>query len=345
MRAVAYHGPHDLRLEERAPLEPGPGEVVVRVEACGICGTDLRICSGGHRRYPPGTVRVPGHEIAGVVAATGDGVAIKAGQRVFVAPNVGCGRCRQCRDGRVNLCRTPEALGITRDGAFGEEVLVGADAVEQGNLLPLPDGAEPAAIALVEPLACAVRGQRPVAIAPGDVVLLYGAGPVGLMHLALARLNDPAAIVVCEHSEARRNEAAARGADRAIDPRRDDVHATVAEFSDDGADVVITAVPSPDAQRQALELAAPGGQINFFGGLARDQSQVRLDTNLIHYKELMVTGTTASTNVDCRQALDLVLSGEVDTGSLVTGRFGLEDVNAALEAARSGRALKVVLEP
>ena len=137
MEALVYHGAGDLRVEQRPTPDPGPGEVVVRVGACGICGTDLRIASGAHRAYPEGTVRVPGHEIAGTVAAVGDGVGVAAGAPVFVAPNVGCGRCRQCRQGRVNLCRTPTALGITLDGGFSTHVLVPAAAVEQGNVMAL----------------------------------------------------------------------------------------------------------------------------------------------------------------------------------------------------------------
>jgi L-iditol 2-dehydrogenase len=314
---------------------PGPGEALVRVEACGICGTDLRIASGAHRAYPDGTVRVPGHEIAGVVEAAGARAGVSEGDRVFVAPNVGCGRCDQCRAGRVNLCRTPQALGITRDGALATHVLAAADVVEQGNLLPLPNGADPAAVAVAEPLACVLRGQRPCRIAEGDDVLIVGAGPVGLLHLLAARTRAPHSIVVSEPSPDRRRQAAERGADLAVAP----------EELEGTFDVVIVAAPSGQAQVVALERAAPGGRVNFFAGLPRDRSRVEVDTNLIHYKELLVTGTTACTTEDCREALDLVLSGAVDTGALVTERRPLSDALGAFEAARSGEQLKVVIVP
>ena len=347
MKALVYHGPGDLRVEHREPPAPAPGEVVVRVGACGVCGTDLRIAAGKHRAYADGTCRVPGHEIAGTIAAVGDGAPGAAGDRVFVAPNIGCGRCRQCRDGRLNLCVRPRALGITHDGAFAELVRVPADAVAQGNLLAVPDGRDAAELSVIEPLACVLRGQRPLAIGREDVVLIAGAGPIGLMHLAVARVREPALVVVSEPSEARREQAAARGADVVADPAGDDLAAILAEHSEDGrgADVVITAAPSAAAQRQAVELAAAGGRINFFGGLPRDASTVELDTNLVHYKELHVTGTTANTTEDCREALDLVVGGHVDTGALVSARFGLEEAGAAFDAAASGQALKVVVEP
>jgi L-iditol 2-dehydrogenase len=331
-------------VEQRPDPEPGPGEALLRVAACGICGTDLRIAAGAHRAYPEGTVRVPGHEIAGTVVATGDGVELPVGAVAFVAPNIGCGKCAACRAGRVNLCRAPRALGITDDGGFAEHLLLDRDLVAQGNVLVVDDGTDMAALAIVEPLACALRGSRACVVTEGDLVVIVGAGPVGLMHLQLARLASPSAVIVSEPSAARRRQATRFGADVAVEPAA--LADAVAEHSDGvGANVVITAAPAPAAQQQALELAAPGGRINFFGGLPRGRSVVELDTNLIHYGELVVTGTTANTTDDCREALELVLSGRVDTGALVGERRPLDAAGAAFEAARSGEVLKVVIEP
>jgi L-iditol 2-dehydrogenase len=342
MQALVYRGAGDLRVEERPTPTPGLGEVVVRVEACGICGTDLRIASGSHRAYPKGTVRVPGHEIAGTVAVVGEGAGIATGTPVFVAPNVGCGTCRQCRSGRVNLCRTPNALGITLDGGFSTHVLVPAAAVEQGNVMALERPLDAAVVSVVEPLACVLRGQAQCGIQRGDVVLVAGAGPIGLLHLLAARVREPGAIVVSEPSAPRRAQAAEWGADRAVDPTSEDLAAALGA---DGADVIIVATPVAAVQAEALRLAATGGRINFFGGLPKGRSEVALDTNLIHYKELVVTGTTANTNADCRAALDLVTDGAVDVGRLVTGRRPRAEADAAFDAARSGEALKVVIEP
>jgi 2-desacetyl-2-hydroxyethyl bacteriochlorophyllide A dehydrogenase len=342
MEALVYHGAGDLRVEQRPTPIPGPGEVVVRVEACGICGTDLRIVSGSHRAYPDGTVRVPGHEIAGTVAAAGAGVDIPEGAPVFVAPNVGCGTCRQCRRGRVNLCRTPNALGITLDGGFSTHVLVPAAAVEQGNVMVLDRPLDAAVVSVVEPLACVLRGQAQCDIRAGDVVLIVGAGPIGLLHLLAARVRGPSAIVVSEPSAGRRRRAADWGADQAVDPEAEDLATVLGEA---GADVIVVATPVAAAQAEALRLAATGARINYFGGLPKGRSEVALDTNLIHYKELVVTGTTANTNDDCRAALELVAGGAVDAGRLVTGRRPLAEARDAFDAARSGAALKVVIEP
>jgi L-iditol 2-dehydrogenase len=346
MRALVYRGPGSLVLEERPQPHPGDGEVVVRVDGSSICGTDLRIAAGAHRAYANGSGRVPGHEVAGTVVEVGKGARADAGNRVFVAPNYGCGRCRACRRGEVNLCETPRAIGITEDGAFAEYVLLPRDLVAQGNLLPSREDADPGAVALAEPLACALRGSRACRIGEGDVVLVYGAGPIGLFHVALARVAGAGAVLVCEPNPERRERALAWGATSTHDASLDELRAALeAAEAARGADAIVVAAPVPAAQQQALELAGTGGRVNFFAGLPRERSSVELDTNLIHYKELVVTGTTASTNDECRAALDLIFDGRVDTGSLIDARFDLASAHDAFELAGSGRALKVVIEP
>ncbi|HZO96781.1 MAG TPA: alcohol dehydrogenase catalytic domain-containing protein [Gaiellaceae bacterium] len=346
MRALAYRGPGRLVLEERPVPSPGAGEAVVRVGACAICGTDLRIAAGGHRAYADGSGRVPGHELTGTVAAVGEGAGLREGAVVFVAPNFGCGRCRACGRGDVNLCEHTRALGITEDGGFADYALLARELVAQGNVFPVAPGADPAAVALVEPLACVLRGSRACRIGEGDVVLVLGAGPIGLLHAAVARDAGAAAVVVGEPNAERRRRALGWGATAACGADPEELRAELAATgAPRGADAVVVATPAAAAQRAALELAAPGGRVNLFAGLPRGASTVELDTNLVHYRELVVTGTTASTNADCRDALALVLGGRIDTAALVDARFGLDAAAAAFALAASGRALKVVIEP
>lgn len=335
MRALAYRGPDGLVVEERPVPHAGDGEVVLRVEACSICGTDLRIAAGSHRAYVDADGRVPGHEVVGTVVETRAAAAAE-GDRVFVAPNYGCGSCRACLRGDVNLCETPRAIGITEDGAFADRLRLPAELVAQGNLLACRPDVDAGAAALAEPLACALRGSRACRIGDGDTVIVFGAGPIGLFHVALARLAGAADVLVAEPNAERRERALAWGASAG--------YADGSELPG-GADVVVVAAPVPAAQQQALELAGSGGRVNFFAGLPRDRSHVELDTNLVHYKELVVTGTTASTNADCHAALDLILDGRVDVASLIDARFDLDSAPAAFQLAGSGRALKVVIEP
>ncbi len=347
MRALVYHGPGRLEVEDRPEPTAERGEAVIRVLAAGICGTDLRIAKGAHRAYPEGTRRVPGHEIAGEVVAVGAGVdGSTVGERVFVAPNLGCGVCPACRAGRVNLCANADAFGITLDGAFAEYMHVPAAAVAQGNLLPVPRDADPAAVSAVEPLACVLRGQRAVSLAEGDTVLVCGAGPIGLLHVLLAGAAGAAQVIVSEPHPRRRADAEELGATVGIDPTAEDLRERVLEVTDGlGADVVITAVPVPAVQEQSLELAAVGGRINFFGGLPKEASTISIDSNVVHYRELTLTGTTANDTDDCRRALALATAGRVDLGRIVTARFGLDEAGDAFAAAGAGQELKVVIEP
>ena len=346
MKALVYRGANHLAVEEYRDPRPGPDEAVLKVQACGICGTDLRIASGSHRAYPAGTVRVPGHEISGVIVEAPPGLNVRAGDVAFVAPNVGCGQCRPCLAGRVNLCIEPRALGITEDGGMAEYVLLSEELISQGNVLKVDVGLDPAALALVEPLACVLRGSKAVGIHVGDTVLICGAGPIGLLHLLVAQLRKPVTIVVSEPSAERRAQARAWGASRVVDPVNEDLTSVLSEESEGrGFDVIIVAAPSPQAQEQSVHLAAPAGRINFFGGLPSSNSHISLDTNPIHYKELILTGTTANSTIDCQEALGLVVSGAIDLAPLISQRHPLSESQEAFEAARGGRSLKVVLEP
>ena len=347
MLAAVYYGPDDLRVEAARKPEVGPGDVLLRVLSASICGTDLRILHGQHRKFPAGTVRIPGHEMVGEVAQAGSGVdGLEPGQRVFAAPNWGCGTCRQCVSGANNLCASYSAIGVTRDGAFAEYVLIPAAAVRQGNLMPISETVDPAAAALVEPFACVLRGQNALAIRPGETVLVMGAGPIGLMHVALARLRGAGQVMVSEPNPARREQASAMGADNVIDPSSQDLEETVRGLSGgEGADAVIVAAPSHAGQESALRAAAIGGRINFFGGLPKDKPSIAFDSNLVHYKELVVTGTTACSTADCRQAAEIVNSGRVDLSGLISARLPLREARAAFALAEQRTSLKVVIQP
>lgn len=347
MLAAVYHGPHDLRLETRDQPAIGPDEALLKVVNTGICGTDLRILHGGHRHYPAGVLRIPGHEVVGDIAEVGANVRdLAVGQRVMVAPNFGCGHCRQCVTGNNNLCANFGAIGITLDGAFAEYLRIPAGLIQQGNLIPIDPSIDPAAAALIEPFACVLRGQDPLRIGPDDTVLVIGAGPIGVMHIMLARLQGAKRVFVSELSAARLPQALALGADRGIDVNREDLAQVVRdETGGHGADVIITAAPAHKAQEDALHLAAVGGRINYFGGLPKDRPTITFDSNLVHYKELLVTGTTACSTSDCWRAAAIVKAGRIDLARVVGGRYPLRDIHAAFEAAENRDALKIVVEP
>jgi L-iditol 2-dehydrogenase len=347
MLAAVYHGPNDLRVEDVPVPKIGTREILVKVLSASICGTDLRILHGNHRKYQPGTVRIPGHEVVGTIAQLGGEVDnYSIGQRVFCAPNTGCGHCLQCITGNNNLCTNYDAIGVTSDGGFAEYVRIPAASVQQGNVIPVSETVDPAVAALMEPFACVLRGQNALHVQPGEVVLVIGAGPIGVMHTKLAKTRGAGRVIVSEPIIDRAAQALKMGADRVVDPTTENLKTVLGEESAGrGADAIIVAAPVHAAQESALDLAAISGRINFFGGLPKDRPTINFDSNLVHYKELVITATTACSTADCWQATQIVNSGLVDLTGLVSRRFPLIEAVAAFAAAEDRKSLKIVLEP
>jgi len=347
MLAAVYHGPNDLRVENVPVPNIGKGELLVKVLRASICGTDLRIYHGNHRMYKPGTVRIPGHEVVGTIEKLGEGVKnYTIGQRVFCAPNTGCGHCLQCVTGNNNLCANYDAIGITSDGGFAEYVRIPANSVQQGNVIPVSESVDPAVAALIEPFACVLRGHNALHVKTGEVMLILGAGPIGVMHTKLAKARGAGRVIVSEPIPERAAQVGRMGADRVVDPTSEDLKSVLdAESMGHGADAIVVAAPSHAAQESALDLAAISGRINFFGGLPKDHPTIKFNSNLVHYKELVITGTTACSTADCWQATQIVNSGLVDLSDVVSQRFPLRDAGIAFAAAEDRKSLKIILEP
>lgn len=347
MLAAVYHNPGDIQVEEVERPSIGEDEALLQVRAASICGTDLRIYSSGHFKIPPGTSRILGHEFAGEVAEVGSMVkSLTPGMRIAIAPNIGCGVCEQCVQGHNHLCPTYEAFGISLDGAFSEYMLIPKEAIRQGNIVSLPEGVSFEEAALNEPFSCCYNGSRACRIEPGDSVLIVGAGPIGIMHLFLASLSGASKVILSEMIEERLAKALELGADLAINPAEEDLPTAIGEVTDGrGVDVVIVAAPSPAAQEEALELVAPQGRINFFGGLPQGREFIKFNSNRVHYKQLVVTGTTGSSNYQYRKSMGIIASGRVDLTPLITASFPLSEVEEAFTLAASKKAMKVLITP
>lgn len=346
---LAYEFSHGatLTLVERPTPQAQPGGVLLDVVVAGICGTDLKIARGEHRLFPEGTVRVPGHEFVGRVRENRSArEELAPGTLVAIAPNVGCGECVACTGGRSNLCTAYESVGLTFDGAFAEAVAMPARAVEQGNLLPLPSGTDPVVGALVEPVAAVLRGIRSLGLTASDSLLISGAGPIGLIAILIARQFGVQQIIVSQTSELRRELAREFGATSTIDPRAEHLPERVyAETDGRGADCVLVCTPAPSAFREALPSAALGGRINFFAGLPSGRGEIPLDANLVHYRELVVTGSTANTTQDCVDALELLLTDPEPYLRIVSQTYPLRDIAAAMAAMAAGESLKAMVQP
>jgi len=321
----------------------GDGELLLRVTAAAICGTDIKIVKNGHRKLKGGQTIVLGHEFVGVIEELGARVTgFRKGQRVGVAPNAGCGRCPACRRGQSNYCPDYTAFGIDRDGAHAPWVNIPEVFLEQGNVMALPESVTDAAAVLLEPLSCVVAGQRAVRVAQGDTALVFGAGPMGLLHVMLARESGAAAVVMFDPMASRLAFAAQLGAHRTASTL-EELDRILAETAPGGVDVAITAAPVAEALGLALERLAPFGRLCAFAGLPAGAPRVALDVNRIHYKNLTLTGTTGGSVDDYRAALQLAAAGRLDLERIVVARFGFGQLPEAYEAAQRGLAGKVML--
>ncbi len=314
----------------------GRGEIIVRVEATTICGTDVRIMDGlktrDVRRGHP-----IGHEFAGVVDVIGEAVAtFSIGDPVAVHPVISCGQCSFCQTDRENLCDRRITLGYQVDGSFAEKILIPAQAVARGNVFHRPDGIDAEAACLLEPIAACIQAHHEMGLQDGSSVLIFGAGPIGLFHMLLAGARGCSPIVVVEPGLARRQIARELGAARAISP--EDLHAD-AQF-----DAVVIAVGRPELIGIALRAARKGGRINLFAGFSREVS-ARIDPNEIHYKQLVITGATESRRCDFAEAMQLLERRQLCVDRVITHRFALSEHRAAFELARSGQGLKVAMHP
>jgi L-iditol 2-dehydrogenase len=345
MKSAFYYGINDIRIEEIDKPAIDENEMLIKVKACAVCGTDLRIYKFGHFKIPQGTKRVLGHEVAGEIVELGSKVkGYTVGMRVAVPPNVGCGTCPMCIQGYNQMCPEYEAFGISLDGGFQEYMKVPAFAIQSGNVVKLPEGVSYEEAAIAEPLSCCYNSYKALGTKPGDNVLIVGAGPIGALHMMINKLAGATKVMIADISAERLEEAKALGADVVINSATENLaEAVKRETNGFGPDVIITACSVPDMQRQALEMAAVHGRINLFGGLPKGKEEVTLNTNLIHYKELIVLGTTGSSISDYYKAMQIIASGKVNAKALVSATFSIEDTAKAFEFSASGKGMKALV--
>jgi L-iditol 2-dehydrogenase len=344
MRAFTFQGPGKAELTEVPDPKPGPGEVVIEVESVTVCGTDLRIMRGDKKGSSPGLVL--GHEIAGRIAELGEGVeGYEVGQLCGVSPTFACGVCRYCQDGLANLCGNAGVVGNNFDGALADFMLIPERGVRSRRLVPAPEGLPPEHLSLAEPLSCCLNGLDQYRVEIGDVVLILGAGPIGLFHLQLARIAGARTVIVSDPSTSRREAAAELGAAVTVDPLSEDLAAVVADATGGfGADVAVICIGRPELVNDALTLVRKRGRVSIFAGLS-GKGWAEIEANLIHYKELTLVGASNSGLADYERAVALLASGRIDAARMVTHRFPLDQTAAAIEFVTSGDGIKIAVLP
>ena len=346
MLAAQLNAPEDLELVEKDRPTAGPGEVLLKIEANTMCGTDYRLYTGAKTAgVRPGVV--PGHEIAGRIEEIGDGAdgivpGLAVGQQATVSIVVSCGHCRNCLNDREHLCVNLELFGYAIDGGLQEYMIVPERALRRGNLITTSEELDPRALCLAEPISCCLNGLDQFKVEAGDTVAVLGAGPIGLIHAQLALASGAKHVFVTNRGEERREVANRLGA-TGVGP--DEIADRVNAVTDGaGADVVIVCIGTPDLAQDALELAAEGGRVNYFAGFPKDSTSV-MEPNLIHYKELQVTGGSNARRRDVVRAIKLLETGLINVDEIVTHTFPLSKVKDAYAAVNDRLGVKICVVP
>lgn len=344
MLAARLYGPGDIRVVEEGIPQIEDGEILLKTKAAAICGSDLRMVANGYRGVSEEHPLTLGHEIAGEIVKVGAGVPYyQPGMRVSLAPNYGCGVCDACVRGDTHLCPDYQAFGINIDGGFAEYVRIPEQPIRQGNITLLAENISYEAAATFEPASCVLNGQERCGVHTGDTVLIVGAGPIGLMHAMLAKASGAAKVLIRDLSAARMRQCAQK-TPGVIPLAGGDLQAEVlAQTAGAGVDVCIVACPSPDMQKDSLSLMAMNGRILFFGGLPAGKDAVALHTNIIHYKQLAIYGSTRANVRQYRKIVSLSAAGLLRLDAAVTDRFTIENFAGAVKAAQAAQGLKCVI--
>ena len=341
MKAIQLLGKENIELRELEKPQITEKEVLIKVKAASICGTDVRMYKNG---YPTASEETPltlGHEISGDIVEVGADVAFyEVGMRVAIAPNMGCGICDQCVSGNTHLCETYEAFGINLPGGFAEYLVIPEKAVRQGNISLIPDELSYEEAALIEPFSCVFNGQEIAGVYPGDRVLIIGSGPIGIMHAMLARARGAGKVMMNDLSEARLADAKKLLPDLITLTSENLKERILNETDQQGVDLCIIAAPAPQAQEASFNYMAMNGRCLFFGGLPKEKEEVKLNTNILHYKQLRVFGCTRASLKGYRTSAQLVASGRIPLEALITGRYAIEQFGDALENAKGAIGLK-----
>ena len=343
MQAAILLAPSNFVVSEIPDPECPSGGVVIQVKVCGICSSDVKMVTKGHRAlmYP----RVLGHEIVGIVVES-QSSHFTIGDRVQVAPGLCCKLCRECQRGMDNQCFSREIFGFSRDGGFAEYLPVPLDGAVVGTLTKLPENVSFALAALAEPLACCLNAQEKIGVREGDVVLIIGAGPLGLLHAGVARSLGASTILFSEIDVRRRQQLVPRWADLVIDPVKEDLASVVMDITaGQGVDVLLLAAGSNcNLDKNFLNFIRRGGRVSVFSGLSTEYSQIEVDLNLLHYKEIFLSGAYGCAVCHNRAAITFLADAGQYFTELISHRFSLLETVIGIEMVKNKEVFKAIVE-
>lgn len=340
MKGNFFLGNRKFEVRELTDMTPGAGEVLVKVAACGVCGTDVHIYHGGKGSADVEPPVVLGHEFSGVIEAVGPGVdAVMVGDHVTVDPNMYCGKCHYCQNGKKQLCTSLKAYGVNLNGGFAQGCVVKQEqCYKLDKKIPLRYGA------MVEPLACAIHGIDRAEIRVGDTVCVLGGGAIGLLMVQLAKLSGASKVLLSEPVEKRREIGLKLGADGAVDPIHENLTAWVKkETGMDGVDVVIECVGNSIAVKQAFDICKRGTRVVLFAVHPVNEMD-EINPFDIFNKELTITGSLINPDTHARAAA-MINSGRIELAPLLTHSFPIKELEQAILTQMGNESIKVLVEP
>ena len=343
MKAVRFYAQNDIRVEEIDIPMPETDGLLVKVDACAICGTDLKMYLKGNPRVkPPQTI---GHEFVGEIVEVGknaDGFIV--GDRITMATSISCGKCVVCRAGFTNRCENLTPVSYDYPGAFAEYIAIPPAGVAGGNVIKVPKTLGDMA-ALSEPISCAINAQILAGVKRGDTVVVVGCGPLGAIHTQVAKANGATKVIVTEFSAERLKLATELGVDEVIDASKSDPVEEVMKLTDGiGADVIMVTAPAAVAQEQALSMARKGGMINLFASLPSGGSELKIDSRLIHYRELFISGASDSSPYHVDLAVKLLDKGLISE-KVITHSLPIDKFIDGIMLMKECKGLKVLIKP
>lgn len=343
MKAAVFEGIEKIVTREVPVPDCEEGGILVRVEACCICGGDIRNYHSGLRYGVE--KQIMGHEIAGVVEEVGSRIRrFKAGDRVAIAPDVSCGECWYCKRGLVNLCINHKMLGTNWPGGFAQYIYLPEEVVSRGFIEHIPDKLSYEEAAMAEPASSVIACQEYNNISLGDTVVIIGDGPIGCLHIEVAKARGASRVIITGRS--RLDMALQFKPDHVINTTAQDPVKAVMEITEGlGADIVICAAPVTSIQQQAVEMVRKRGRVVLFGGVNKNAPMTTLNSNLIHYNEITVAGAFSYPAAGLQQAVQLISEGKISAAKYVTKSVKLDEIPEGIAYAEQRKALRVAVKP
>jgi L-iditol 2-dehydrogenase len=342
---VTWNGLKNIEINSGDVPTPGDNEIILKVKACSVCGSDIRTFNNGNNRVKPG--QIIGHEIAGEVFQVGKKIKeFHIGDRLSLGADVPCNNCVFCLNGNPNSCETNYAIGHQFEGGFSEYMLINELTLKGGPVQKINNDIKYPVASLSEPLACCINGFENSNFSINKTVGIFGAGPIGLILAKLFEINNAKKIFLFDLNRDRLKLAKKNIRNvEVFEVSKELPNSVLTKNSNNKLDIIFTACPSIEAQRMAIEMINKRGLINFFGGLPKNSSNLTIDSNFLHYSEVILTGSHGSTPEHHRKATEMLNNKDIDLEFLIGKEYSLDDIKVAFRDVEDGKCIKAVICP